>query len=275
LAELEKELSMKIASTASLPPLSGSVASSVVEEVRTYKYWYHNIDLPGGISTGGPFDLRQFATKAMPPSLAGLRCLDVGTFDGFWAFQMEDRGAQEVIALDLENLGQLDWPPNEIEANRAQIERGNGAVLGTGFRIASKARDSKVRRIERSVFDLRPEEDLGGHVDFALVGTILQHVRDPVGALVRVRDAVKPGGRILVIDTISTMLTLAHPNKPLASFRPTTPGSQWTWWVPNLEALKRYARTAGLIPSGSRFPPTCRMGSRRGDRLAAILCERP
>jgi len=45
-----------------------------------------------------------------PTSLAGARCLDVGTHDGFWAFEMERRGADAVLAIDIADPDQVDWP---------------------------------------------------------------------------------------------------------------------------------------------------------------------
>jgi hypothetical protein len=67
-----------------------------VPERRT---WYHTIDLPGRGPTPGYFDTRRApAHVPWPRQLSGGRCLDVGTFDGFWAFEMERRGAFEVVA---------------------------------------------------------------------------------------------------------------------------------------------------------------------------------
>ena len=39
---------------------------------------------------------------ACPTSFAGQRVLDVGTFDGFYAFLAEHRGAARVVAVDNE-----------------------------------------------------------------------------------------------------------------------------------------------------------------------------
>src|SRR5215510_1655747 len=67
--------------------------------------WYHTIDLPDGSSTPGVFDTRAVAELVRwPAGLPGGRCLDVGTCDGFWAFEMERRGAAEVIAIDVDDL---------------------------------------------------------------------------------------------------------------------------------------------------------------------------
>ena len=61
--------------------------------------WYHTLELRPGIETPGWFDLRSLpAELPIPPALDGQRALDVGTFEGFWAFEMEGRGA-EVMAI--------------------------------------------------------------------------------------------------------------------------------------------------------------------------------
>ncbi|MEY2406996.1 MAG: tRNA (mo5U34)-methyltransferase, partial [Acidimicrobiaceae bacterium] len=73
--------------------------------------WYHTIELPGGVVTPGEYDLRSVVDKVgLPARLDGTRCLDVGTHDGFWAFEMERRGAREVVALDVADPAELDWP---------------------------------------------------------------------------------------------------------------------------------------------------------------------
>ena len=45
--------------------------------------WYHTIDLGGGLVTPGEYDTRAAVAQIpFPASLAGRRCLDVGTHDG-------------------------------------------------------------------------------------------------------------------------------------------------------------------------------------------------
>src|ERR1700730_2937290 len=51
--------------------------------------WYHTLDLGNGVVTPGYVDHRdQVDLYGLPASLAGKRCLDVATFDGFWAYEM-------------------------------------------------------------------------------------------------------------------------------------------------------------------------------------------
>src|SRR6478735_9319868 len=74
--------------------------------------WYHSLELAPGVVTPGFFDTRPTVAKVpLPADLTGKRCLDVGTWDGFWAFEMERRGAASVTAIDLDDPQQWDWPP--------------------------------------------------------------------------------------------------------------------------------------------------------------------
>ncbi len=55
--------------------------------------WYHTLELPG-LTTHGTFDMRQYVPRyGLPASLEGKRVLEVGTWDGFWAFEFESAAA--------------------------------------------------------------------------------------------------------------------------------------------------------------------------------------
>ena len=203
--------------------------------------WYHSIDLAPGIATPGQIDLRDAAARVLPDDLAGTRALDVGTFDGFWAFEMERRGA-EVVAIDVERLEAAEWPP----ISRARLEREageRGVELGRGFGLAAAALGSRAERRTVSVYELSAER-IGGPVDFAFSGAILLHLRDPVRALERVAGALNPGGELRLLEPFSPRLTLLSPRRPAASFRAAIEG--FDWWLPNLAALGAWLRAAGL-----------------------------
>ncbi len=208
--------------------------------------WYHSISLPGGVVTRGAFDtLDQLARVPFPTSLKGRRCLDVATADGFWAFEMERRGAAEVVAIDL-RPERLDWPGNAppkppvTDADEFRRER--------CFDIAHEALGSKVHWRELSVYDLAPGDI--GEFDFVFVGSLLGHLRDPVGALAAITSVLR--GELLSVDFISPPLTFLHPRQPLARF----PAPGWPlWWVPNLQAYRQLFGAAGLdiVASGRPF----------------------
>src|SRR5437660_5371086 len=119
--------------------------------------WYHTLELAPDVVTPGWLDHRAIVGRVpLPATLSGCRCLDVGTFNGFWAFEMERRGAEEVLAVDVLDPRRWDWPVNSDEATIREI--GRRMAGGDGFEIAADALGSKVRRLDRSVYDLERRE---------------------------------------------------------------------------------------------------------------------
>jgi tRNA (mo5U34)-methyltransferase len=207
-------------------------------QAATDREWYHTIELSPGIVTPGWFDTRQVVNQLpFPESLAGRRCLDIATFDGFWAYEMERRGAEEVHAIDVLDPRAWDWPVTATEESVAAI--GQRKEGGRGFEVAHAALGSRVRFQEMSVYDLDPAET--GEYDFIYVGSLLLHLRDPVRALERVRAVCR--GQLLLVDGIDIALSLLHARRAAASFdgvdRP------W-WWKPNVAALAAMVRAAGF-----------------------------
>lgn len=127
--------------------------TDLAQRVAAHPGWYHTIDLAPGLTTPGFCDLRPVAPDVVPTAaVAGKRCLDVGTFDGFWAFELESRGAAEVFALDLPDGTRADWPPNTRAQNEA-VSRESGPTWphcaagrrppGSRRRAAGRARTAR------------------------------------------------------------------------------------------------------------------------------------
>ena len=175
--------------------------------------WYHTMELRPGVVTPGYLDTRPVVERLpLPRSVAGLRCLDVATFNGFWAFEMERRGSDDVVAIDVLDPAHWDWPvastPDAIEAIGARH------AGGRGFDIAKRELGSAVQRVERSVYELDPEQD--GTFDLVYLGSLLVHLRDPVRALERIRLVCR--GTLVVVDGIDLPLSLMLPRLPVARF---------------------------------------------------------
>jgi tRNA (mo5U34)-methyltransferase len=229
--------------------MADPVKDPSLEERVAASAWYQSLRLPGGIITPGNFDtLAELERVPLPPSLAGKRCLDIGTADGFWAFEMERRGARQVLAIDLRDPSKMDWPgaPKSVEEMRSIM----GPALGKhrGFDIAHDAYGSSVEWRQMSVYELTPENV--GMFDFAFVGSLLLHLRDPVGALAAVRTVLS--GELLSVDALSPILTVLHPMQPVA--RLEAPGWPF-WWTLNLAAYRRLFGVAGFetIEQGRPF----------------------
>jgi len=220
--------------------VSTAPASSPTELRRlcASRQWYHTIELAPGILTPGWFDLRALTHKlAFPESMAGMRCLDIGTFDGFWAFEMERRGAQEVIGLDILDPRAWDWPWGSDDAVVEALEERKDA--GRGFNIAREALGMSAMRLEGSVYELDPA--VHGTFDFVYLGSLLLHLRDPIGALERVRSVCT--GQLLVLDQIHLPLSVTRPRQPAATLDGV--GRPW-WWRVNLRGLARMVAAAGF-----------------------------
>lgn len=198
--------------------------------------WYHTIELPGDLVTPGQFDHRPLVARyGLPHDLAGRRALDVATFDGFWAFELERRGA-EVTAVDLDDPRDWDFP----DAVRPLVQApGDGESIGRGFAVAHEALGSSVRRLGRSVYDLDPDEI--GTFEFVHAGDLLVHLRDPLRALQRIRAVTS--GQLLLSDGIDL-------TAPPGAFGPTMQYlGGWddvVWWVPSLDALGQLLIDAGF-----------------------------
>ena len=236
--------------------------AALSEQVESTE-WYHTLELAPGVVTPGWFDTRAVIStlESFPRSLAGKRCLDVGTFDGFWAFSMEQRGAAEVVAVDLLDPLQWDWPENSSAEAIAAIGKRKGS--GSGYEIAHHALGSSVTRHEISAYDLHP--DLVGTFDFVYLGSILLHLRDPVRALTAVRSVCRPTGNVLSVDAIDLQLTITHPRQPAATLDGA--GRPW-WWRPNVAGLVRMTEVAGFTAIGK--PQRFFMPPGRGQPLAKL-----
>ena len=233
------------------------------------RQWYHTIELAPGVCTPGYFDTRKVAPKLpMPASLAGKRCLDVGTFDGFWGFEMERRGAAEVIAVDENNPEGWDWPVGSSESVAAAFVQRKRE--GSGFEIAHQALGSGVQRLDCNVYDLSPERV--GTFDFVYLGSILLHLRDPVLALQRVASVCR--GQLLSVDAVDFGLSLRQPRRPIAGLDGL--GRPW-WWKPNIAGLKRMVEVGGfrvvqgprpfLMPAGEGLRrPSWKLAAHKGGR---------
>jgi tRNA (mo5U34)-methyltransferase len=197
--------------------------------------WYHAIDLGDGNVTEGWFDLRPFVGQyGLPDDMSGMRALEVGTWDGFWAFELERRGAAEVVAIDLDDERELDWPPRRRTPDP-------DLVRGQGFRLAKEILDSKVERVVRSVYHALPE-DLGTF-DLVFCGSVILHLRDQLLALERIAGLVKPGGVFITAEEYEPVTDLVP--FPIARFRGNRDQAV-VFWLPSRKAWREMLWYAGF-----------------------------
>ena len=217
--------------------------------------WYQSIELPGGLITRGDYDMADALKRIpFPSSLSGLRCLDVGTRDGFWAFEMEKRGAAEVLATDLASQTEVDMPEPRPSFEDEQLRQLGGR--NASFQLAREVLGSEVEWQPVNVYDLMPERV--GTFDFAFIGSLLLHLRNPVDALNAIRGVLRPGGRLMSNNPISLPLTVKRPFWPAADLfmNPNEP----FFYVPNVRGHIRMLEAAGFEVVSAGRPYILRYG---------------
>lgn len=223
--------------------------------------WYHTIDLPDGVTTPGFYDLRDVASRVLPADLSGKRCLDACSASGFWAFEMEKRGAAEAVALDVASHTDRDW-------RRPWLAPSSGDVQVQPFRVAKQALASSVERVEQSVYDVSVESL--GTFDFVFIGSVLLHLRDPVRALRALRPVT--GHELVSFEPILIAASVLHPRSPWGRM---AGGDDARWWTPNAHAHKEWLAAAGfdVIDSSWHRQPFGKLHSRLPSRLPRSRAE--
>jgi tRNA (mo5U34)-methyltransferase len=209
------------------------------QAITEHPYWYHTIEAAPGVLTPGWFDLRGSVDELPWPEVEGKRCLDVGTADGFFAFELERRGASEVVAADLADHTLWDWPSHLRDQGVEFLRWIAGPTKGVGLRLLIELRGSKVIPIEKSAYDLAPEDV--GQFDVVTCGSLLLHLRDPVRALEAMRSVC--GGKLLVTNQIELSPLLPR-RRPVARLDGTSDLCQW--WLPNVRGHEQMVRAAGF-----------------------------
>lgn len=147
--------------------------------------WHHSLDLGHGVVTKGQDNSsKKLKRLRLPESLGGKSVLDVGSWDGFFAFEAERRGASRVLATDsFVWRGGCEWADK------------------SGFDLAKSALGSEVEEMEIDVLDLSPETV--GEFDIVLFLGVLYHMRHPLLALERVASVTR---EILIVETVVDLL---------------------------------------------------------------------
>ena len=195
--------------------------------------WYHTLDLGNGIITPGAYDLGPYLHYyGLPDDLTGKSTLDIGTASGFFAFEMERRGAK-VTAIDLPAWFDHDFGPRYVP----DLTADEGLrYLQEPFMLAKQALGSRVEKLEMSIYDISPQTV--GTYDLVFCGSLLLHLTDPIQALRRIRSVTREQA------IIATAIVPDAGDEPVAHFRGHQRGD--AWWLPNRAGLEALVCSAGF-----------------------------
>jgi tRNA (mo5U34)-methyltransferase len=241
---------------ANLLPIGASAeaAQRVLDEVP---FWFHTFALDG-TSTYTPGSARdhRYRLPSFPDDLTGARVLDVGTFDGFYAFLAEARGAERVVAVDNEQY--RDW---------VRARWGIELEGGEGFRAIADLIGSRVQYRRLDAFEL---DELSDNFDLVLCFGILHRVENPLGLLKVLARRLAPGGEVL----LETYGVADRGLEPGAGIHVADRGEvyardDFVYWGFTASSLERLAHHAGLAGFEAHDAPRVDGHPRIIGRLAA------
>jgi tRNA (mo5U34)-methyltransferase len=211
--------------------------------------WRHRINIGGVVTPGTENTAEQWRRLRLPADMSGIRVLDIGCSDGYYAFECERRGAADVLAID--------------------DESSMLAAAGiNGFRVAAELLGSSVRYEARDVEELDPAVD--GPFDLVLFLNVLYHLPNPVRALRAIASVTAPDGLLVLKTYYRTDVRLwvrgrcvgfDVDRRPKWWFFPgrELAGDPTNWWAPNRRGVDALLEATGWVDRHEV--------ARHGDRL--------
>ena len=196
--------------------------------------WFHTFSLDNSdeLYTPGVARDHRYRIPALPDDFSGMSVLDVGTFDGFYAFLAEARGARLVLAVDNEQY-------------KGWVESRWGVELegGEGFAAIRELLGSKVEYRRLDAFDLDRLEEA---FDLILCFGILHRVEYPLGLLKILRRRLAANGRVL-LETYGTAKRTLGSSAAIQVYEPgeVYARDDFVYWGFSVAGLRGLATAAG------------------------------
>jgi tRNA (mo5U34)-methyltransferase len=222
--------------------------------------WYHEFDFGDGLraTTNTHVESHRMIWKFIESNLAtvdfrGKSVLDIGSWDGYWSFHAETRGAKSVLATD------------DVSQNWA---------AGTGIHLAKELLKSRVEiNQQMSVYNL---STLGRKFDVILYLGVYYHLHDPFNAFAQIRHCCHENTVVLIDGPVGTGMVRGGAVLDFfnhtAEFLPSTDGLQQLTdaaYFRNVEASLLFGgpvRPTDLSDTSAPLPAEVPTGGRLGWR---------
>lgn len=198
----------------------------IQKRIDAVPWWWHTIQLGNCRTPGSENQVFEFLTpnfqnwiaQVIPEDLTGKSILDIGTWDGYFSFLAEQRGASRVVAID--NL--IGRYPN---------------IESEGFMTAREILNSKVNFIQIDLLDI---DRLAEEFDAIFFFGVLYHLRHPLLALEKIYQKAK-SSVLLETHVIDTEYPL------MAFYENDEYGKDPTnWWGPSISCVQAMCRSCGF-----------------------------
>jgi tRNA (mo5U34)-methyltransferase len=209
-------------------------ADDILKKLNSVKWFLSFEIIPGVISPGlYPFNAGEYADRlGIPKRLDGMRALDIGTWDGPMAFELEKRGA-DVVASDIQ------YPDK------------------TGFNIAKELKKSRMEYVQGSVYDLR--KLLKGKFDIVTYLGVYYHLKYPLLGFESISQVMKMNGMLyfsgecfisyaetLTGQSAGDVAKIAGSDVPIALSYPGIYKQAGNWVIPNVACIRSWLTAAGF-----------------------------
>jgi tRNA (mo5U34)-methyltransferase len=185
--------------------------------------WHQRFELAPEVPTPGENDIIWLLDKAgIPADLSGMTALDIGTTNGGAAFELERRGAERVVAIDIEDSHHY------------------------GFDVLSEFVGSRVEYVRASAYEAAAV--LGERFDVVLFLGVLYHLRHPLLALDNVANLVR--GEVFIETAVADHALGRRRGLSLARFYrgDELAEDSSNWFTPTVAALVDWCASSGLEP---------------------------
>lgn len=173
------------------------IPSERLIEFASQSTWYHTLELSPGIKTAGVYDHSSFLNcYGFPDDLADVTVLDVGTSNGYFAFEFERRKAAKVLAVDMNffdgsvrtdvSSPHLDKylrkyrSLHEINLQFSDIYDSLDIPCGHQLLAAKILMGSQIQYQDLSIYKL---PILDSQFDLVFCGDLVEHLKNPLLAL--------------------------------------------------------------------------------------------
>ena len=188
-------------------------------------FFYHTMTLPGFGEVRGHWDLRgRFSDYIGHVDVKGKSVIDIGTATGFLSFESEKNGATRVVSFDLSHARQQSFLPFKENRRRREPERQNLEMeqWKNAYWLCHRLLNSRAEVVYGDIYHLPAEL---GQFDIAFVGSVLEHLSDPINALASICRLVRE--KIVIVSP------LIQSEERIARFEGTAdnPENDFTWWT--------------------------------------------
>jgi SAM-dependent methyltransferase len=214
-----------------------------------HDFWYHSYYFDNGFVREGDYDIgRDVQDYCFPEAMEGMTVLDVGTGSGWFATYFEQMGADVTTVdargyCDFDIFGRDSYPDVAQEKSNPDrvLEDGRSiyySPVSKGFWVMKDILGLRARYVNARAYDIQPALFSGQRFDLVFMGSILMHLRDPIGALMAAHSVCQ--GQLIATSYMQGDGSVPTMTMPIAA------GDGISWWVPNEACLEQWIKAAGF-----------------------------